>query len=207
VRPLAPSLTVAIALASCALAPPAPSLAPGPRAFGCVPIEEAILGVWQRDGVVEEFRADGTYLLNGQEGAFRWRMPGHVVLDAAGIHAEHVVGLTSLNELISADENLRGHVSGRISPPPSIPVDCYDVRTSIVGTWIGGAAPVTFERGAGYAAGDRIGIWSMPANGHLSIRIEPEGTTNHLFAQLSDTTAMSLVAEDGAAVTLYTRGR
>jgi hypothetical protein len=184
--------------------PPPPALTPGPRPIGCPPIEEAIIGAWQRDGYVEEFRGEGTYVLNGQEGAFRFRSPGHVVLDVGGRHEEHVVGLSDVNELISADESLIGHVSARISPAPPIPASCYDLRTSIVGTWLGGEVPEAFGRDDSYRAGDRTGTWSMPTSGHLTIRTST-GTSERVFAQLSDTTAMSFEREDGAHVTLYSR--
>lgn len=203
------ALAIVVALTGCVeSAPPAPELTPGPRTFGCVPIEEAIIGTWQREGLIEEFRGDGAYLLNGVEGAFRFRSPGYVVLDAAGIHAEHVVGLTSVNELISADESGVGHVSARVSPPPPIPDDCYDLRSMIVGTWLGSAQPQTFGRDSTWSSGDRAGAWSMPSHGHLAIRAPVSAAAvNYLVAQLSDTTALAIEASDGSSARVLTRQR
>ncbi len=203
------SIALLLLLAGCSLpggTPPPPAITPGPPPNDCVPIARAILGTWQNDEAAEEYRADGAYLLNAQEGAYRFEAPGVVVLDVIGRHEERLVGLTDVNELIAADEHMVGHVSSRISPPPSIPQRCYDLSTSIVGTWLGGEAPETFGADGTYRAGEEEGTWTMPSNGHVTLRTQ-DGTHELMFAQLSDTTAMSFDRAAGARASLLTRAR
>lgn len=100
------------------------------------------------------------------------------------------MGLVSVNEMISANESGIGRIWARTSASPPIPANCYDLQTSIVGTWRGGPELQTFEAGGRYTSGERSGSWRMPSNGRLTIHTAQTGDVSYYFAQLSDTTAM-----------------
>ena len=196
---------VGVVAHACVEVPPAPALTPPPPSFDCVPVERAVIGAWQRVGATEELREDGAFFRDGVEGAFRFRAPGRVALDFGGTHHEELIGLVSVNEMISADESGIGHAWSRTSISPPIPAACYAVRTSVVGTWNGGPEVQTVEADGRYAAGERTGTWHMPSNGHLTIHTTETGDVAYYFAQLSDTTAMLLPIGEAQQASLLAR--
>lgn len=183
---------------------PSPSTTPAPAASGdaCPSVEQAILGTWSREGFVEEYRAGGVYVINGQEGTIRWLAPGRAFLDVGTLHAEYHLGLTDVNELIAVDPSHIGSVYRRTSPPPAIPSTCYDLRARIPGTWVGGTYTEVYGVDGSYRVNALTGTWQMTSNGRLRIETQ-SGTGDYHWAMLSPTTAVAFGANMHG--TVYTR--
>src|SRR6516225_9615590 len=110
----------------------------GPSAPGCVPLATSIVGTWTRAGFVEEYRADGTYVINGETGTIAWETPGHAVLDvpSRSFHAAYDLALADPNTLVASDPNGIGSVYTRTTPAPTMPAECFDLRAAWAATWI-----------------------------------------------------------------------
>ena len=158
----------------------------GTGAAGCPELRTAIVGTFAREGVVEEYREDGTYTLNGMTGTLTWMRPGHAMIDvpAASFHMEYDIALADAMTLVSSDPNRIGAVATRTTPPPAIPPTCFDLTTAWAGTWTpsGGGANEQYNADGSYAA-PGIGQWSMTAPGRLHL-VNVTGATSDYVLQL-----------------------
>jgi hypothetical protein len=194
----------ALSLAGCCFAPqaaPAPApvaptaAASGPGAPGCPDLATSIVGTWAREGVVEEYRADGSYVLNGMTGTIAWMRPGHATIDvpAATFHMEYDLALADATTLVSADPNHVGAVATRTTPAPSIPAPCFDLSSAWVGTWSpsGGGPSERYDADGTYAA-PGAGTWSFTAPGHLHLAGAGGANSDYVLGMASPSTALAV---------------
>jgi hypothetical protein len=202
------ALVCCLSLGACCFAPqPVPSVATapvvpttavgtsGPGAAGCPDLATAIVGTWAREGVVEEYRADGSYVLNGMPGTITWMRPGHAMIDvpAATFHMEYDIALADAITLVSADPNHIGAIATRSSPTPSIPSSCFDLSGAWVGSWTPstGGTVERYDADGSYAA-PGVGQWSFTAPGRLHLQ-NVNGTFNdYTIGMASPTTALAV---------------
>jgi hypothetical protein len=177
---------------------PAPVAAPasptGPTAPGCLPLATAIVGTWTRAGFVEEYRADGTYVINGQTGTIVWATAGRATLDVPGtFHAAYDLALADPSTLLAADPNGVGSIYSRASPPPSMPAECFDLRTAWVGTWTPtrGGPPERYTLDGRYAA-PGVGAWSFTAPGRLHLQNDNGIVSEYVVGLSSSMTALAV---------------
>jgi hypothetical protein len=181
--------------------PPQTAVAPvvggaiGSGAAGCPELRTAIVGSFAREGVVEEYREDGSYTLNGMPGTLTWMRAGHAMIDvpAASFHMEYDLALADAMTLVSSDPNRIGAVATRTSPPPAIPPTCFDLATVWVGTWTpsGGGANEQYNADGSYAA-PGVGQWSMPAPGRLHLVNVTGATSDYILGMASPGTALAV---------------
>lgn len=184
---------------------PAVAAAPTPAPTGCPSIADAIVGTWQRQGFVEEYRAGGVYVLNGREGTVRWLADGRAFLDVPpDFHQEYTLALADEGVLLAAGSNRFGTIYTRTSPSPRYPASCWDVREEIVGRWIGGEFQETYGADGSYRVNDLTGTFSLSGNGLLRIETQ-QGPGDYYFALTSPTTAVAMMRQEGATLTSYTR--
>jgi hypothetical protein len=189
---------------------PSPTPAPGPVAprlppSGCPSIADAILGTWQRQGFVEEYRAGGVYVLNGREGTVRWLAEGRAFLEVPPeFHAEYTLALADEGVLLAAGSNHLGTIYTRTSASPGFPAACWDMRDEIVGRWMGGQFEETYGADGSYRVNELTGTYSVTGNGLLSIETQ-SGPGDYYFALTSPTTAVAMMRVEGATLTSYTR--
>lgn len=182
---------------------PAPIAAPTPT--GCPSIADAIVGTWQRQGFVEEYRAGGVYVLNGREGTVRWLADGRAFLDVPpDFHEEYTLALADEGVLLAAGSNRYGTIYTRTSPSPGYPTACWDVHQSIVGRWMGGQFEETYGADGSYRVNDLTGTYSVGGNGLLHIETQ-SGPGEYYFALTSPRTAVAMMRREGAPLTSYTR--
>jgi hypothetical protein len=197
-------LAAALLLGGCCFAP-TPSAAPAPVATtpvvgargpgmpGCVAIATAIVGSWAREGFLEEYRADGTYLLNGRAGTYRWLRPGHAVLEIPemGWSAEYDLGLRDARTLLAIDPSRIGTLYDRRSEAPAMPDACFDLTTSIVGTWLGGPMPETYRADLTYQVAG-AGTYSFPQHGVLRLVRDDGLASDYSLAMVTPDTMMAI---------------
>jgi len=156
-------------------------------------VASAIVGTWSRPGYVEEYGADGSYVINGRRGTIRWLRPGHALLEVPemAFRAEYDLALADASTLLAIDPNRIGSTYQRTSPAPAIPPACFDLRGSIVGTWIGGPAPETYTADGRYhVLGD--GRWSFVAPGRLQLVRDDGVTSDYWFAMPTPDVALAI---------------
>jgi hypothetical protein len=178
---------------------PAPPTAPvgprGPGAPGCPDLAASLVGTWSREGFVEEYRADGTYVINGHVGTFRWLAPGHALLDVpeGSLHVEYDLALADTTTLVAADPNGIGTIYTRTSPPPAIATSCFDLGTAWIGTWIPnrGGSPEQYDADGVYTAPGR-GRWTFTAPGRLHLENDNGVTSDYVLGMASGTTALAV---------------
>ncbi len=213
------SVSVTIFLSGCCLSaasePTPPPAVPSPHPIApppptapqvtCPSTADAIVGTWSRTGFVEEYRAGGVYVLNGREGTIRWLGEGRAFLDVPpDFHEEYTLALADEGVLLAAGSNHLGTVYQRTSPSPGHPASCWDVRTTIVGRWIGGQFQETYGADGSYAVNDLTGSFNVTGNGLLHIQTQ-SGPGEYYFALTSPTTAVAMMRLEGAPLTSYTR--
>lgn len=176
-------------------APAMPAGVSGPSAPGCPDLSTSILGTWVREGFVEEYRADGTYVINGQTGTITWSRPGHAVLDvpSATFHAEYDLALADPTTLVAADANGVGSIYARTSPPPAIPAPCFDLAASWVGRWTPnrGGPEESYAADGTYAA-PGTGHWSFVAPGRLHLAGDNGQNSDYVVGMATATTAIAV---------------
>ena len=208
-------LTIALLLTGCCFTPtPSPSpgtptTAPsvpagpsGPGAPGCPDLTTTIVGTWTREGLVEEYRADGTYVINGASGTYRFDSPGRATLDepSGGLHAEYHLGLADPMTLVVIGAGNVGVTYTRSSAPPSIPANCLDLSASFARTWIprAGGPPEIYSADGTYTVGT-TGRWSFAAPGRLLlVRGSDSMTTDYVVAMPSPTLMLAVRVGIGA---------
>lgn len=208
-------IVIALLLTGCCITPSttnpgAPGAAPavgaapaltGPGGPGCLDVATALVGTWAREGLVEEYRADGTYAINGVTGTYRFTAPGRAALDEAttGRHAEFDIGIADATTMISIGEGNVGVVYARTSPPPAAAASCYDLSTAFARTWIpriGGPPEVYAADGTYTVSGS--GRWSFTAPGRLLLVRTGDGvTSDYVVAMPTPTTMMAVRAGSG----------
>jgi hypothetical protein len=207
-------LAVALLLTGCCFTPTAspgtPTAAPsvsagpsGPGAPGCPDLTTTIVGTWTREGSVEEYRADGTYVINGVSGTYRFGSPGRVTLDepSTGLHADFDLGLADAMTLVAIGPGNVGTTYTRSSPPPSIPAICFDLSAAFARTWAprAGGPPEVYSADGTYTVVG-TGRWSFTAPGRLLLVREGDGlTTDYVVAMPSATSMLAVRAGTGAA--------
>ncbi len=147
---------------------PAPTTHP-PSSPGCLPTARAVIGTWSHQTSAMELRPDGYLLRNSLEGTYRWTDPGRVQLDVGGMHLAYTLGLSNVVTLLLVDPDGHGEIWTRLSPAPSIPPDCYDVRGSLVGDWTDGLSPEHFGAAGEYERSPTSGSWAMVEAGAIEI--------------------------------------
>jgi hypothetical protein len=193
-------VAIAVLLGGCCFGGGASAPAPVPPATapvaptGCPELQAAILGTWTREGFVEEYRADGTYVVNGRTGTFSWIEPGHAMLDVpdAQFHVPYHLGLADVNQLIAIDPSNIATAYVRSSPPPAVDAACYERRAAWVGTWIGGPMPEAYAADGTYAIGSVRGQWSFPSNGRLHLQSTAGPAGEYWIAHVSPTAALAM---------------
>ncbi|MDQ3037097.1 MAG: hypothetical protein M3Y87_32180 [Myxococcota bacterium] len=184
-------------------APSAPAGPSGPGAPGCPDLTTAIVGTWTREGLVEEYREDGTYVINGVSGTYRFTSPGRAVLDepSTGLHAEYDLGLADPMTLVAINPGNVALTYARSSAPPSIPAHCFDLGTAFARTWMprAGGPPEVYSADGAYTVSG-TGRWSFTAPGRLLlVRSADSMTTDYVVAMPSATTMLAVRAGVGAA--------
>lgn len=203
-RTTARTLALSLALAGCCMggaAPPSPTPASaaagpsGPSAPGCPDIATTIVGTWQREGFVEEYRLDGTYVINGMPGTITWARPGHAVLDvpAGPMHAEYDLALADAVTLLAANADHVGSVYARTSVAPAIPPGCFDLTSAWVGTWTPSTGGAQERYGAdGRYAAPGVGQWTISAPGRLHLVNENGATSDYFLGMVDANTALAV---------------
>lgn len=190
----------ALLVSGCCFAPTAapvetPAGPSGPGAPGCPDLGTSIVGTWARAGFVEEYRADGTYVINGAAGTYRWISPGHATLDEPThtFHADYDLGLADSTTLVAIDPNGVGTIYTRSSPTPSIPENCLDLRAAFARTWTprSGGTPEVYATDGTYRA-PGVGRWSFPAPGRLHL-VRDDGVTSDYVVAMPSTAVMLAV--------------
>jgi len=210
------TLIAATTLASgCCFSSTPPPGVPAPTSVGglpapetpprCPPIETAILGTWTRDGFVEEYRAGGVYVLNGNLGTIRWLANGHAMLEIPPtLHEEYVLALSDEDVLIASDPNRVGTIYRRTSPSPGYDRECWNIEAEVVGGWAGGTFVESYGADGSYRVNELTGSYHFERNGLLHIETQA-GTGDYRFALTSPTSAIVMLDRDGAPVVEYTR--
>lgn len=182
-------------------APRSPHATPG----SCPAIEDAILGTWTRDGFVEEYRAGGVYVINGNVGTIRWLANGHAMLEVPpNLHEEYTLALADEDVLVAGDPNRIGTIYRRTSPSPGHDRECWNVEDEIVGTWAGGTFVESYAGDGSYRVNELTGSYHFLRNGLVHIETQA-GTGDYRFALTSPTTAVAMLDQDGATMVEYTR--
>ena len=118
-----------------------------------------------------ELRPDGTIVRDGLEGSFRWRSPGQAIIDVAGSHEPHTLGLMTGAQLLDVDEDGRAYVWSRVSLVPAFAAGCFELRGSLIGDWTDGQESESFQRDGTYVRGEARGNWSTADQGFLDIAV------------------------------------
>lgn len=190
---------------------PIPSFTTGPSAPGCPDLSVAIVGAWTREGVSEEYRADGTYTLNGRPGTVTWIRPGHAMIDvpSAAFHMEYDVALADAMTLVSSDPSQIGAIATRTTPPPAIPATCFDLSAAWVGTWtpVAGGESEQYSPDGTYAA-PGIGRWSFSAPGRLHLVNVDGAASDYVLGMATTSSAIAVSLPPlGPLGVVYTRAR
>ena len=180
----------------------APTPAAGPGTPGCPDLTTSIVGTWSTEGLVEEYRADGVYVINGVAGTYRFLSPGHAVLDepSGGLHGEYELGLSDASTLIAIGANHIAMTYTRTSPAPVIPANCFDLTGSFPRTWLprGGGTPELYSADGSYTVGGS-GRWSFTAPGRLLLTRSDGVTSDYVVAMPSPTMMLAVRAGQGVA--------
>jgi len=204
---------LAVVLSGCCFTPASPptstspvtTVAPtpsDPAAPACPDLATNIIGIWSSASLVEEYRPDGVYVINGTAGTYRFTSPGHVVLDepTTGLHGEWDVGVADASTLVGIDARGAALVYTRTSPAPAIPASCLDLSSSFARTWNprpGGPPEVYGADGTYRVVG--AGRWTFTAPGRLLLTRDDGMTTDYVVAMPSATTMLAVRAGQGVA--------
>lgn len=174
----------------------------GPGAPGCPELATTIVGTWSSEDLTEEYRADGTLVIGGVAGTYRFTGPGHAVLDepTSGVHAEYDFGLADATTLVAvgADHVARTYV--RTTPAPAIPAPCFDLTGPFARTWTprGGGPVEAYSPDGTYTVGGS-GRWSFTAPGRLLLTRTDGLTSDYVVAMPTTTVMIAVRAGQGVA--------